>query len=358
MDGDVSLSFVELAAEVERAARAFIAVGRRAGRPGGHLGAQLRRVGRRRARPAHRRRRARPAQHPLQGQGGGLRPRQVPGPSAVHGHRLPGHRLRGPARRGRRPGLAGGDDRPAGVLAATGTTPWADFLARADQVSSEAAADRAAGIDGEDTCDILFTSGTTGNPKGVMSRHAARHPGLRRLVRRWSACARVTATSSSTRSSTPSGSRPGILACLIKGATILPQPVFDVPTVMRAGRRTTASRCCPGRRRIYQTILNHPDLERFDMSSLRLAVTGAAAIPVEMIAAHARHPRLRDRRHRLRPDRVPRHRHHVPPRRRPRDHRHHLGPGHPRRRGPAWSTTTASRSPAASPARSSCGATT
>ena len=32
-----------------------------------------------------------------------------------------------------------------------------------------------------------------------------------------------------------------------------------------------------------QTILNHPDLDTFDMSTLRLAVTGAAAIPVEMI---------------------------------------------------------------------------
>jgi acyl-CoA synthetase (AMP-forming)/AMP-acid ligase II len=39
----------------------------------------------------------------------------------------------------------------------------------------------------------------------------------------------------------------------------------------------------PGPPAIYQTILNHPDLDQFDMSSLRLSVTGAAAIPVEMI---------------------------------------------------------------------------
>ena len=39
----------------------------------------------------------------------------------------------------------------------------------------------------------------------------------------------------------------------------------------------------PGPPAIYQTILNHPDLETFDMSTLRLAVTGAAAVPVEMI---------------------------------------------------------------------------
>ncbi|HEY8058257.1 MAG TPA: AMP-binding protein, partial [Acidimicrobiales bacterium] len=43
-----------------------------------------------------------------------------------------------------------------------GTTPMTEFLARSDQVSREAAVERAAGIDGEDLSDILFTSGTTG----------------------------------------------------------------------------------------------------------------------------------------------------------------------------------------------------
>jgi acyl-CoA synthetase (AMP-forming)/AMP-acid ligase II len=39
----------------------------------------------------------------------------------------------------------------------------------------------------------------------------------------------------------------------------------------------------PGPPAIYQTILDHPDLAQYDLSSLRLAVTGAAAVPVEMI---------------------------------------------------------------------------
>ena len=39
----------------------------------------------------------------------------------------------------------------------------------------------------------------------------------------------------------------------------------------------------PGPPAVYQTILDHPDLDRFDLSSLRLAVTGAATVPVEMI---------------------------------------------------------------------------
>jgi acyl-CoA synthetase (AMP-forming)/AMP-acid ligase II len=39
----------------------------------------------------------------------------------------------------------------------------------------------------------------------------------------------------------------------------------------------------PGPPAIYQTFLNHPDLDLEAIASLRLAVTGAAAIPVEMI---------------------------------------------------------------------------
>jgi acyl-CoA synthetase (AMP-forming)/AMP-acid ligase II len=68
----------------------------------------------------------------------------------------------------------------------------------------------------------------------------------------------------------------------VKGATIVPHPTFDVPSVMR---RVDEERITmlPGAPAIYQTILDHPDLGRFDLSSLRLAVTGAATVPVEMI---------------------------------------------------------------------------
>jgi acyl-CoA synthetase (AMP-forming)/AMP-acid ligase II len=78
------------------------------------------------------------------------------------------------------------------------------------------------------------------------------------------------------------GLKAGILACLLKGATILPHPVFDVPSVMA---RVDEERITmlPGPPAIYQTILDHPELDRFDLSTLRLAVTGAASVPVEMI---------------------------------------------------------------------------
>ncbi len=239
---------------------------------------------------------------------------------------------------------------------ADGTTALGDFLTRADQVSAADAAERAAGIDGEDTSDILFTSGTTGHPKGAMLRHAAG-------IRAYDAWSTVVGLREGDRYLIVNpffhafGLKAGILASLIKGATILPQPVFDVPTVMERVPRDRIT-MLPGPPAIYQTILNHPDLDRFDMSSLRLAVTGAAPIPVEMVNRMYDTLGFETVVTGLRTDRGPRHRHHVPPRRRPRDHRQHRRPGHPRRRGAGGRRRGQRGAAGASPARSSSGATT
>ena len=95
------------------------------------------------------------------------------------------------------------------------------------------------------------------------------------------------------------GLKSGILSSVASGATMLPEPVFDVDRVCRGWRRST-SRCCPGPPTLYQAILDHPDRHRHDLSSLRVAVTGAADIPVELIRRiHDELPFSQDR-HRLR----------------------------------------------------------
>jgi acyl-CoA synthetase (AMP-forming)/AMP-acid ligase II len=78
------------------------------------------------------------------------------------------------------------------------------------------------------------------------------------------------------------GLKAGILACVLKGATIIPHPVFDVPAVMRRVVEERIS-MLPGPPAIFQTILNHPNFDDFDFSTLRLSVTGSATIPVQMI---------------------------------------------------------------------------
>jgi len=78
------------------------------------------------------------------------------------------------------------------------------------------------------------------------------------------------------------GYKAGIVACLVTGATIVPQSVFDVARAMElvSAEKITV---LPGPPTIYQTILDHPARDSFDLSTLRFAVTGAAVVPVALV---------------------------------------------------------------------------
>jgi len=162
-----------------------------------------------------------------------------------------------------------------------GCQPWVDFLRSGDEVAAEVVEERALAVSPDDLSDILFTSGTTGRSKGVMTAHGQNL----RAYRDW---AEVVGLREGDRYLIVNpffhafGYKAGILAALMMGATIHPQLVLDVPQVMERVSRERIT-MLPGAPTLYQTILNHPDFASFDLSSLRLAVTGAAAIPVELI---------------------------------------------------------------------------
>ena len=162
-----------------------------------------------------------------------------------------------------------------------GSTSFTDFLSRANDSRVREVQERSEGVSGEDLCHIMFTSGTTGAPKGAMLKHSA-------VVRGYNDWADIIGLQARDRYLIVNpffhsfGLNAGILACLMKGACMLPHPIFDVQQVMERVPQDKIT-MLPGPPAIYQTILNHPDLETFDMATLRLAVTGAAAIPVEMI---------------------------------------------------------------------------
>ena len=78
------------------------------------------------------------------------------------------------------------------------------------------------------------------------------------------------------------GYKAGWMSAIMRGATILPHAVFDASQVLeRIGRDRVSM--LPGPPALYQMILADPTRSEHDLASLRLAVTGAAAIPVELI---------------------------------------------------------------------------
>jgi len=172
------------------------------------------------------------------------------------------------------------------IIIARGPVPararsWTDVVATATDAGRRETDRRAAVLGPGDASDILFTSGTTGVPKGVVQTHGR----TLRVATDWVAMTGLTAGDRYLMVNPyfhMFGLKAGILACLVAGATMLPEPVFDVDRVLTrvAAEQVTV---LPGPPTLYQAILDHPDRARHDLSSLRVAVTGAADIPVELI---------------------------------------------------------------------------
>jgi acyl-CoA synthetase (AMP-forming)/AMP-acid ligase II len=140
---------------------------------------------------------------------------------------------------------------------------------------------RAMTVQPGDISDIMFTSGTTGRSKGAMTSHE-RSLGV---ARAWAECARL-GPGDRYLVVNPFfhtfGFKAGILACLVSGAALVPQAVFDAGEAMRLAEAERVT-VLPGAPTIYQMILDHPERADRDLSSLRLAVTGAADVPVALI---------------------------------------------------------------------------
>ena len=162
-----------------------------------------------------------------------------------------------------------------------GTQSWSDFLASGDSVKADEADARAADLGPDDLSDITFTSGTTGRPKGAMITHGQ----TLRVFEQW---ADIVGLAEGDRYLVVNpffhtfGYKAGLIASLMRGATVIPHATFDVPRVLETVQAEKVT-VLPGPPTLYQSLLDHPDRDRFDLSSLRLAVTGAAVVPVELI---------------------------------------------------------------------------
>ncbi len=133
----------------------------------------------------------------------------------------------------------------------------------------------------DDVADILFTSGTTGKSKGAMSAH-------RQTIGVARAWAELGGVREDDRYLVVNpffhsfGYKIGIVVGLLTGCTLFPVATFDVDQTMRL-IETERITVFPGAPTLYQSLLTAPGRAERDLSSLRLAVTGAAVVPVVLI---------------------------------------------------------------------------
>ena len=158
-----------------------------------------------------------------------------------------------------------------------------NFLVAGEAITPATTKARADALQPDDVSDLIFTSGTTGHPKGAVTTHA-------QSLRTFGTWASIVGLGSGDRYLIVNpffhtfGYKAGILACLIAGATVVPEPVFDVGAVLRRIEAEHIS-VLPGPPTLYQSLLGDPDRDKHDLSSLRLGVTGAAVVPVELVRA-------------------------------------------------------------------------
>jgi HIP---CoA ligase len=180
--------------------------------------------------------------------------------------------------------LEGGDTgQPSGEeqAPARGVVSWEHLLTRAAETSEQSALARAAQMQADDVADIIFTSGTTGAPKGAVSTHRQTIA----VAAAWAERAQVTDRDVYMIIAPffhTFGYKAGWVVALLCGATIVPQLTFSIDRVLGQIERERVT-MLPGPPTIFQELLAHPRRDQHDLSSLRLAVTGAAMVPVALI---------------------------------------------------------------------------
>ena len=158
---------------------------------------------------------------------------------------------------------------------------WDDFLTVGAQVPPAQVEAREQALTANSTADLMFTSGTTGRPKGVMSAHGP-------TIQAFSVWGRVVGLQAGDRYLIVNpffhsfGYKAGWVAAFIQGATVYPEQVFDADKVLARIANDRIS-FLPGPPTLFLTMLAHPRLKDFDISSLRVAVTGAATVPPVLI---------------------------------------------------------------------------
>ncbi len=181
---------------------------------------------------------------------------------------------------------AGAGDCPAGM------TPWAQLEKDGEQIPDEALREIGESLSCHDVINMQYTSGTTGFPKGVMLSHYnilnngkgigdcmkfTENDKLCVVVPFFHCFGLVLAT----------------MASLTHATTMVPVDLYSPVKVMEAisRERCTAFHGVPT---MYIAMLEHPDFDKYDFSSLRTGIMAGSPCPVKVMQAVVERMNMRE----------------------------------------------------------------
>ena len=162
------------------------------------------------------------------------------------------------------------------------TSDWDDLLGAGTGVSADQLEERSAQLHTDDAINIQYTSGTTGYPKGATLSH-------RNILNNGYFIGEDCRYTAADRVCIPVplyhcfGMVLGNLACTTRGATmVIPSAAFDAAATLRACEQ---ERCTSlyGVPTMFIAELAEPDLNDFDLSSLRTGIMAGSPCPVEVM---------------------------------------------------------------------------
>ena len=158
---------------------------------------------------------------------------------------------------------------------------WDAFLDAATPEHLAEARRRMAALKPTDISDVMYTSGTTGDPKGVVTNHGQNVA----VYQAWGDAAGVKA-GDRFAILWPffhcSGYKSGVLSSLIFGMAIYPVLTLDPPRLLELIEQESIT-VMPGPPTLFQTLLETPEASRIALKTLRVSVTGAASVAPSLI---------------------------------------------------------------------------